>query len=42
VDIAKGVLLFPVLETHDKRTALAYVAAIVRRQHPWHRFEVVI
>jgi Domain of unknown function (DUF4386) len=28
VDIAKGVLLFPVLEAHDRRTALAYLAAM--------------
>ena len=29
VDIGKGVLFFPILENHGKRTALVYLAAIV-------------
>ena len=29
VDISKGVLFFPILENHGKRTALVYLAAIV-------------
>ncbi len=29
VDIAKGVLLFPILENHGKRTALAYLATMI-------------
>jgi hypothetical protein len=28
VDIAKGVLMFPILEGHGKRTAIAYLAAM--------------
>jgi hypothetical protein len=34
VDVGKGVLFFPILENHGKRTALAYLAAII--------FEVVL
>jgi hypothetical protein len=29
VDVAKGVLFFPILENHGKRTALAYLAAMI-------------
>jgi len=29
VDVAKGVLLFPILEKHSKRTALAYLATMI-------------
>src|SRR5947208_692644 len=29
VDVAKGVLFFPILEKHGKRTALAYLAAMI-------------
>jgi hypothetical protein len=29
VDVGKGVLFFPILETHSKRTALAYLAALI-------------
>ena len=29
VDVGKGVLFFPILETHGKRTALAYLAAMI-------------
>src|SRR5690348_9142943 len=29
VDIGKGVLFFPILEKHGKRTALAYLAAMI-------------
>jgi hypothetical protein len=29
VDVAKGVLFFPILEKHSKRTALAYLATLV-------------
>jgi hypothetical protein len=29
VDVSKGVLFFPILENHGKRTALVYLAAIV-------------
>lgn len=29
VDVAKGVLFFPILERHGKRTALAYLAAMI-------------
>jgi uncharacterized protein DUF4386 len=34
VDVGKGVLFFPILENHGKRTALAYLAAMI--------FEVVL
>jgi hypothetical protein len=34
VDVGKGVLFFPILESHGKRTALAYLAAMI--------FEVVL
>src|SRR6266571_9170435 len=29
VDVAKGVLFFPILEKHSKRTALAYLATMI-------------
>lgn len=29
VDVGKGVLFFPILENHGKRTALAYLAALI-------------
>jgi hypothetical protein len=29
VDVGKGVLFFPILENHGKRTALAYLAAMI-------------
>src|SRR3979490_200990 len=29
VDLAKGVLFFPILEKHSKRTALAYLATMI-------------
>jgi hypothetical protein len=29
VDVGKGVLFFPILETHGKRTALAYLSAMI-------------
>src|SRR3954471_7915004 len=29
VDVGKGVLFFPILEKHGKRTALAYLAALI-------------
>src|SRR5437764_1137403 len=29
VDVAKGVLFFPILENHGKRTALGYLAAMI-------------
>lgn len=29
VDVGKGVLFFPILETHGKRSALAYLAALI-------------
>jgi hypothetical protein len=29
VDVGKGVLFFPILEKHSKRTALAYLAALI-------------
>ena len=29
VDVGKGVLFFPILEHHGKRTALAYLAAMI-------------
>jgi uncharacterized protein DUF4386 len=34
VDVGKGVLFFPILENHGKRTALAYLAAVI--------FEVIL
>ncbi len=37
VDIGKGVLFFPILENHGKRTALVYLAAIVAGGAPGHR-----
>src|SRR4051794_22426331 len=29
VDVGKGVLFFPILENHGKRTALVYLAALI-------------
>jgi hypothetical protein len=29
VDVGKGVLFFPILENHGKRTALGYLAALI-------------
>jgi hypothetical protein len=29
VDVGKAVLFFPIVENHGKRTALAYLAAII-------------
>ena len=35
VDIGKGVLFFPILENHNKHTALAYLAAMIVEVYCW-------
>ena len=34
VDVGKAVLFFPIVESHGKRTALAYLAAIIKGFQP--------
>jgi hypothetical protein len=41
VDVAKGVLFFPILEKHGQRTRLAYLAAMINApQHCRARFSL--